>query len=72
MTELELRAIPACAPDDCFLAATFAEAVYCVKLEVDAIAAGLHPDVPYQRGEIAELRKFALDNRASLLSMSQP
>lgn len=63
------NAIPVCAPAECFEAPTFSEAVYFAALELDMIDEGQGAARAYTKREVAALRKFVKDNRASLGAM---
>lgn len=64
-----LQTLPLCAPSECFEAPSFAEAVYFAKLELDLIDEGQDAARTYTKREVAALRKFVNDNRASLGAM---
>ena len=70
MTKMEIAAIPACAPSECFDSPTFEEAVYFARLELDLIDEGQEAAECYTKREVARLRKFVKDNRASLASFA--
>lgn len=69
LTDLQRRAIPKCAPDECHYAASFPEAVYFAQLELDLIDEGQEAAACYTKRQVASLRKFVRNNLASLHAM---
>lgn len=59
------KAIPDCAPSECFDSITFCEAMMYIRIELDLIEEGQEAAQAYTKRQVAQLRKCLKDNRAS-------